>query len=129
MGRAYVRDAQILLLGVGQDANTTIHLGEGLAEVPYRTRKWTMISTPNGPRCVEFLETDHCCQRFALVDEWLSEEGALRTGAIGHGQARLMRARDVVRTVQDHLRGDALAFLHPDNAGCDECSTARRSIA
>jgi len=36
VGRAYELDAEVLLLGVGHDANTTIHLAETLAGVRYR---------------------------------------------------------------------------------------------
>jgi aminoglycoside N3'-acetyltransferase len=39
VGRVYELDGQVLLLGVGHDANTTIHLAEALAGVRYRRRK------------------------------------------------------------------------------------------
>jgi aminoglycoside 3-N-acetyltransferase len=40
VGRVYERDGQVLLLGVGHDANTTIHLAESLAGVRYRRKKY-----------------------------------------------------------------------------------------
>ena len=46
---------------------------------------------------IDYLENDHCCQRFALADDWLRARGLLAEGPVGHGTARLFRARDVVR--------------------------------
>jgi aminoglycoside 3-N-acetyltransferase len=39
VGRVYELDGQVLLLGIGHDANTTIHLAEALAGVRYRRQK------------------------------------------------------------------------------------------
>jgi hypothetical protein len=43
VGRAYDLDGQVLLLGVGHEANTSLHLAELLAEVPYRVPKHCTI--------------------------------------------------------------------------------------
>ena len=40
VGRVYELAGQVILLGVGHDANTTIHLAENLAEVRYRRDKY-----------------------------------------------------------------------------------------
>jgi len=37
VGRVHEHDGKILLLGVGHDANTSLHLAELMADVPYRT--------------------------------------------------------------------------------------------
>ena len=60
---------------------------------------------------VDYRENDCCCARFALVDEWLEAEGRQRRGPLGHGEARLARARDVVAVVTARLSADELAFL------------------
>ena len=39
MGRACALGGRVLLLGVGHGENTTLHLAESLARVPYRARK------------------------------------------------------------------------------------------
>ena len=43
VGQVYARDGQVLLLGVGQDSNTTIHLAENLAGVRYRRNKYITV--------------------------------------------------------------------------------------
>ena len=128
IGRAYGRDARVLLLGVGHDANTTIHLAELLAHVPYGVPKQCTV-LENGRRVrVDYLENDHCCARFALADEWLRERGAQREGRVGNADARLIRSGDVVQVVTDKLREDPFVFLHGPEAGCEECDAARRSV-
>lgn len=128
IGRAHDLDASILLLGVGQDSNTTIHLAERLAEVPYRIRKWTTVLRDGIPTRVEFDAIDHCCQNFALLDGWLRERELLREGKVGHADARLMRSRDLVETVVPRLVEHPLLFLCRPDAGCEECDAARASI-
>jgi aminoglycoside N3'-acetyltransferase len=127
-GRVHELDGQVLLLGVGHDANTTIHLAELLADVPYRTPKHGTILENGVPRRVEYGENDHCCQRFTLVDGWLETAGLQARGPVGQGVAKLMRSRSVVDVVVERLRRDPLLFLHPRDAGCGECDEARASV-
>jgi aminoglycoside N3'-acetyltransferase len=77
---------------------------------------------------VHYEENDHCCQRFALADDWLRARGQQSEGRIGQAQARLMRSRDLVAAACEHLARDPLIFLHPADAGCSECDEARASI-
>lgn len=125
IGRAWELDAQVLLLGVGHDANTTVHLAENLAGVPYRIAHHVTVLADGRPTRVDYDEIDHCCERFALLDEWLGD--AQRRGPVGHGTARLMRSRDVVETALARLREDELIFLHAAGV-CDECDAARTSL-
>lgn len=46
VGRVYELDGQVLLIGVGHEANTTIHLAEYLAGVRYRRKKH--VGHPSG---------------------------------------------------------------------------------
>jgi aminoglycoside 3-N-acetyltransferase len=127
VGRVYEYDGRILLLGVGHDANTTVHLAESLAGVRYRRPKHLMLLRDGKPTRVDYAETDHCCQNFALMDGWLEEGGLQRRGIVGSAETRIMRSRDVVRIAVDHLRADETAFLHP--FGVDqECDEARASL-
>jgi aminoglycoside 3-N-acetyltransferase len=43
VGRAYDLDAEVLLLGVGHDANTTVHLAENIAGVRYKLPKYATV--------------------------------------------------------------------------------------
>jgi len=128
-GRVHALDGQLLLLGVGHDANTTLHLAELLAGVPYRAPKHCTVAGADGrPRRVDYGENDHCCERFALADGWLRARGLQREGPVGHAHARLVCARDVVAVAGEQLARDPLVFLHPPGAGCAECDAARRSV-
>ena len=128
VGRARDHDAQVLLLGVGHDADTTIHLAENEAGVRYRRAVHVTVLDGGRPVRFDYREIDHCCARFALVDDWLEAAGRQRRGAVGHGVARLARARDIVGVVGARLREKETVFLHP--RGFDtECDDAWSSLA
>ena len=128
VGRVHELDGQVLLLGVGHDADTTLHLAELIAGVPYRLEKHCTVLRDGAPVRIDYRENDHCCERFALADGWLRARGLQREGRVGHAEARLARAREIVATAVEHLRADPLVFLHPPGAGCAECDAARLSV-
>jgi len=127
VGRAYALGTHVLLLGVGHDANTTIHLAENLAGVRYRREKYVTILKDGKPVRFEYREIDHCCQNFALVDRWLDDNRFQRHGTVGHGEARLVRSRDIVKVVTERLRTEETVFLHPMGVD-EECDDAWRSL-
>ena len=127
VSRLYELDARILLLGVGHDANTTIHLAENLAGVRYRRAVYSTIVRNGQLVRVDYSEVDHCCERFSLVDEWLDAEGAQRRGRVGRAVARLTTSRDVVRVTVAQLARRETVFLHPPGE-CRECDDAWTSI-
>lgn len=128
VGRVHDLDGQVLLLGVNHDADTTIHLAELLAGVPYRiTHQVTVLEAGEAKR-IEYGENDHCCQRFNFVDDWLRDRGLQKEGQVGHAHARLARSRDIVDVVRHHLKEDPMLFLHPEGAECEECALARQSV-
>lgn len=121
-------DGQVLLLGVGHDADTTIHLAELLAGVPYRVPKHCTVFEDGRPVRIEYGENDCCCGLFAFADDWLRERGLQAEGKVGHAHARLARSRDIVRVAHEHLERDPLLFLHPPSAGCADCDGARGTV-
>jgi aminoglycoside 3-N-acetyltransferase-4 len=125
VGRVHDLDGQVLLLGVGHDANSTLHLAELLADVPYRVPKHCTVLRDGRAVRVDYGENDHCCARFALLDAWLGDRQ--RIGRIGNATARLIRSRDLVAVAVEKLHRDPLLFLH--ESGCEECDAARRSVA
>jgi aminoglycoside 3-N-acetyltransferase len=128
VGRVYEVDGQILLLGVGHDADTTIHLAETMAAVRYRRSKYLTVLTGGQPARYDYDEIDHCCQNFNLLDQWLEAAQRQRRGIVGHAEARLTRSRDIVEIALDRLRENETAFLHPPGVD-DECDEARASLA
>jgi aminoglycoside N3'-acetyltransferase len=128
VGRVYEMDGRVLLLGVGHDANTTIHLAENMAGARYVRRKYVTILSEGRPTRLEYAELDHCCERFAAMDAWLDVTGLQHYGTVGHGLARLARSRDIVETALPRLAADEAVFLH-DPGLCGECDEARVSLA
>jgi aminoglycoside N3'-acetyltransferase len=128
VGRVHELDGQVLLLGVGHDANTTLHLAELLAEVPYRVPRHCIVLRHGRATRIDYGENDHCCARFALMDDWLRPAGLQAEGRVGQAHARLVRARDVVAIARARLAEDPLLFLHAPRAGCAECDAAHAAI-
>jgi aminoglycoside N3'-acetyltransferase len=129
VGRVHDLDGQVLLLGVGHDQNTTIHLAEILGGAPYRLPKHITVVEDGRPVRIDYGENDICGQRFALMHDWLREKNLQAEGKVGNAHARLMRARDIVSVGREHLQRDPLIFLHPAEANCEECDLARKSVA
>lgn len=129
VGRVHDLDGQVLLLGVNHDADTSLHLAELLADVPYRVSRHCTVLRDGRPVRVDYLENDHCCERFVLADEWLRSRRLQAEGRVGHAHARLARARDIVKVALEQLARDPLLFLHPPSAGCVYCHEARSMLA
>lgn len=128
VGRVHELDGQVLLLGVGHDADTTLHLAELLAGVPYRVARHVTVLRDGVATRIATWETDHCCARFALLDGVLRARGQQLEGRVGQAHARLAGARDIVAAAGALLARDPLLFLHAAEAGCAECDRARASI-
>jgi aminoglycoside N3'-acetyltransferase len=127
VGRAYDLDAEVLLLGVGHDANTTVHLAENIAGVRYKLPKYATFIHDGQLVRHQYREIDHCCANFALLDSWLEARGHQQRGFIAGAPARLASARDIVAAALDQLRENETVFLHPRGV-CSECDEARASM-
>ena len=127
VGRAYDLDAEVLLLGVGHDANTTVHLAENIAGVRYKLPKYATFIHDGQLVRHHYREIDHCCANFALLDSWLEARGHQQRGFIAGAPARLASARDIVAAALDQLRENETVFLHPRGV-CSECDEARASM-
>ncbi len=128
VGRVHALDGQVLLLGVGHDADTTIHLAENIAGVSYRRPASVTLLVEGRPTRYHYREVDHCCENFALMDGWLEAGGLQRRGTVGRSEARLARSADIVDAALARLRENATVFLHPPG-GCRECDEARACVS
>lgn len=128
VGHVYELDGQVLLLGVGHSEDTTLHLAESLARVPYSVSHPCVVEVDGVASTVMIAETDHCCTGFNLADDWLRARGLQRMGPVGGATARLCSSQDVVAVAVEHLAADPLIFLCPPSKGCEECDLARASI-
>lgn len=127
-GRVHQLGGQVLLLGVTHAENTTLHVAEAIARVPYSVSHPCVVEVDGVARTVMIAETDHCCQRFGLADGWLRARGMQREGKVGNAHARLCASRDIVAVAVEHLTADPLLFLCPGTEGCQECDAARASV-
>lgn len=129
VGRVHDLDGQVLLLGVGHAEDTTLHLAEAIAGVPYSVTHPCVVEVDGRETTVDIAETDHCCNNFALADEWLRANGAQHEGPVGHGHARLVPARAIVAEAVARLQKDPLLFLCAPEKRCAECDLARGSVS
>jgi len=128
VGRVHDLDGQVLLLGVSHGESTTLHLAESIARVPYSVSHPCVVEADGVARTLMIPETDHCCTRFRLSDEWLRARGLQREGKVGNATARLSSSRDVVDVAVEQLAGNPLVFLCPPSNACAECDKARASV-
>ena len=116
VGRVHALDGRVLLLGVGHDANTTLHLAELLADVPYRVpHRFTELRDGVAVK-VEYGENDTAAGASAR-GRVVAIRGAPDGGA-GRERARgFFRSRDVVLLAVARLLREPLLFLHPAGEG------------
>lgn len=98
LGRLYELGARILLLGVGHESNTSLHLAEHRANWPAkRYIPQGALVTRIGRRVwVEYEELDYNEEDFTELGEIFAAAGGERTSKIGAGIGRLLQMRDMV---------------------------------
>lgn len=123
------RNGKILLLGVDQDRNTTLHTLEYLAKVHYlqNLRLPAPLYPPyNGQGEIDILGFPGGHRDFIGVTPLLRRAGRIRHGMAGQAVIQLMFARDLHDVLMPELRRDPLLFLC-ENPACDFCRTARQA--
>ncbi|MEM9489786.1 MAG: AAC(3) family N-acetyltransferase, partial [Myxococcota bacterium] len=108
VGRVWDLDGQVLLLGVSHGENTTLHLAEAIAHVPYSVSHPCVVEVAGAAEVVMVAETDHCCTGFVQMDSWLRARGLQHDGTVGHSAARLCNSRDIVMVATEKLAEDPL---------------------
>lgn len=101
LARLYEADAWVLLLGVGHDNNTSLHLAEYRAEqhagAAPRLRQGSPMLVDGERRWVEYEELADDTSLFEpLGKDFAAVTGLERVGPVGSGPARLMRQRALV---------------------------------
>ena len=97
LARLYNLDAHILLLGVGFNKNTSLHLAEHRAYWPAKQneRESSPVLTERGREWVSYTQLDYDNRDFALIGEALPTN-IVKIGRLGFAQALLMPMRPVV---------------------------------
>ncbi|GAA2367372.1 AAC(3) family N-acetyltransferase [Dactylosporangium salmoneum] len=98
LARLYDADAWVLLLGVGHDNNTSLHLAEYRADAPKQYRRQGSPILVDGERqWVEYRELAHDTSLFVpLAKDFAEITGGEHTGPVGAGTASLTRQRALV---------------------------------
>ena len=115
----YEQNGWVLLIGVDQRTNTSIHLGERLAGRKQFVR-WAM--TPDGvTECRGF---PGCSEGFLAIEQDLQHTGATRTARLGSGEVQAIPLQVLIPTVQKRIWADPLALLC-EYSDCMRCQAIR----
>jgi aminoglycoside N3'-acetyltransferase len=111
----------VLLIGEDHTANTTIHVAEILAEVPYLSGPVAAVMrTPMGMRRRRMESSFGCSDGFNRLAPFLHT----KEGRIGPAKVSLVRGREVIVTALTLLERDPLG-LTCERTNCAQCSRAR----
>ncbi len=123
---------KVLLLGVPNTSNTTVHLGEEYANVPKvgwtETLPYAKVLMPDGSIREHQIDTSTSCSNaFDAVEYMLRRYGEIRDYRIGPCRIKLMFGRDVVKRVQEMIseKPDILLCTNPT---CRPCTGARANL-
>ena len=118
-----VREAggRILLLGVGQNRNSTVHLAEARAEMPYLSVCFTIDADydeawyrdePGGEaKFLPIREMPGSSEGFELLDDLLVDLGVSTRVVVGEAPCQLMQSERLCAVVEEMLRGNPFLFL------------------
>jgi aminoglycoside 3-N-acetyltransferase len=98
LGRVYDLDGSVLLLGVGHDSNTSLHLAEYLAAWPSKHThlQGAALLVDGERRWVTFTDLAIDEGDFPAIGGAFERTGLVVRGRVGHGDAALMPQRPLV---------------------------------
>jgi len=125
--RLWQMDGKILLLGVTHKTNTSIHLAESLAKMPYLflhyDASWGNAVhelLPDGS-VKEYVQVEFpgCSGVYDKLQPLLEAKGQVSVGQVGNAMSYLMKSRDLVAQAIELLDKDNTALLcEEDNCPC-----------
>jgi aminoglycoside 3-N-acetyltransferase len=105
LGRLYQRDTLILLLGVGYQACSALHLAEYLYTETPPMRNYACVITANGLRqWATYQDVVLHDSDFTEIGKFVDVEADVRRGYVGGAACRLVPMRDTVDCAADWLR-------------------------
>ncbi len=111
----------VLLLGVDQDRNTTLHTVEEMLRLSYlQTSEEKTFETPSGLVTKSWPLFPGPHRNFIGSDALLRASGKMTVGRIGSAVARLIRSRDLIDILVEHGRTNS-AWALCDNPKCADC--------
>ncbi|MCC6483620.1 MAG: AAC(3) family N-acetyltransferase [Armatimonadetes bacterium] len=125
--RLWEEDGWVLLIGCGNLSNSTIHVAEEVAAVPYLDRvREAVVCRGNQMERLQ-VRRPGCSRGFGKLDDALDARGSVRYSQIGNAEVRLMKSRDLVAVALEMLAKDSAALLC-DISDCEVCQQAREMI-
>ncbi|MCU4743022.1 AAC(3) family N-acetyltransferase [Halobacteria archaeon AArc-m2/3/4] len=116
---------QILLLGVGHDRNSSIHVAEALASLPYRTgTKEVQVLGDDGTATTVDVSRVGCGRGFPVLEPVAERADLLTHGNVGQAPAQLMDGEDILRVAYELVKKKPGALLC-DDPDCWWCPEAR----
>ena len=125
----------VLLLGVGHDVNSTVHVGEAWAEVGYidvRPRSTSItqavIIDPDRRKIhTRLFRQPGCSRGFIKLEPHLRERDAIKDGKIGDASIQLMRGQSIIDAVVE-LAEEKPDGLLCDRPECEHCTNSRAKL-
>jgi aminoglycoside 3-N-acetyltransferase len=123
LARLHQLNGKVLLLGVGHTANSSIHLAEVWANVPYSHRK---ARVRTGDETWKEMEgSPECSAGFARIEPVLRQARITRSGYVGNAPSQSMRVQFVVSMAREMLVSQPDSLLC-DDINCAACTLARK---
>lgn len=127
-GRLIDMGGKILLLGVDNDRNTTMHTLEEYVGAPYLSDRKVTYLDSRGREHTKTLKLFPGPHRdFIGLDPLFREQGVEIIGKVGDAVARLIDAKKMHDAVLAAFKDDA-ALVLCDNPNCDDCVMQRSGI-
>ncbi len=96
LARIYDLDGRVLLLGVGHDRNTSLHLAEYRSGRAATGKNGAPLLVDGVRRWVEFEDIALDSDDFPAIGESFDRENGVRRGPVARGEARFMPQRSLV---------------------------------
>lgn len=98
VGKLYELDGHVLLLGVGYDKNTSLHLADVRARYPSRryVDESSAVQTPSGRQWITYKTLYVDGEDFTQIGDKFEEQDCVSHGQIGNAPVRFMKQRDLV---------------------------------
>ncbi len=126
LARLHQIDGKILLLGVSHKSNSSLHLAEFWADVPYINRSATLKTTPDTWSVMK--GSPECSEGFVKIEPLAIQSRLVKRGVVGDAPSQLMSQRQLVSLGISLLQGDSAGLLC-DIPECKWCVPARKMLA
>ena len=131
LDRLAARGGYVLLLGVGHNTNSTVHVGEAHAKVPYLDVPFgpnafttAKVITPHDEIEVPIKHPPGCSKAFGAVEKVLRGHGWVRDGTVGKALVQRVPSQAVIEATVEILQADPAGLLCTDPQ-CYRCTQSR----